>query len=435
MLRQSFLNKYREKSKYGEDRFTQEDEGFLLRQNRPIKSNCMTLLKKEKINQFMDDVLSNKKLTTVLYASNAGIEIKTFHKIKKNFYKKKDEPERKIKVKYEPNSVVKRRNRKEAFIKIKTEISNFRLKKERYKRSLTRSNNEKIKKLKKDVEKEKKECFDDLRSNFINGYRRAFSRLKFKLDLLKSGKGERFLETEVDYPYAFEFTNPNIKFAQPKLDIKNVYSRLYNNAVILPGDFNNNRDKKEKTKKRAVSVENKRVQEDIENPNRKRLIKFKIKNALSSNHGKEFIIKINENLFNKCHKKYSGGPHIFNNLKTEDEKKGVDEKKAYFVNYYNLVEPNTGNSFLHKAAIENIPQMAKYFAEKGANLNIQNKEGNTPLHLALKLKNNKIIKILMDNKAALDIPNSKGEIPFDYFSPEMKKDYGIDTMLVLNPTK
>ena len=41
----------------------------------------------------------------------------------------------------------------------------------------------------------------------------------------------------------------------------------------------------------------------------------------------------------------------------------------------------------------------------------------------------------MDNKASLDIPNSKGEIPFDYFTQEMKKAYGVDKLLVLNPTK
>ena len=38
-------------------------------------------------------------------------------------------------------------------------------------------------------------------------------------------------------------------------------------------------------------------------------------------------------------------------------------------------------------------------------------------------------------KAALDIPNSDGEIPFDYFTPEMKRDYGVDKILVINPTK
>ena len=50
-----------------------------------------------------------------------------------------------------------------------------------------------------------------------------------------------------------------------------------------------------------------------------------------------------------------------------------------------------------------------YFIEKGANINLKNNEGNAPLHLALKSKK-KIIKILMDNKAALDILNEEGDI-------------------------
>ena len=167
MLRQSFLNKYKEKSKYGEDRFYQEDEGFLLKQNRPIKPNYINKLKEEKIHQFIEDVLSNKKLTSVLYASNAKVEIKAYNRIKNNFYRKKDELERKLKEKNEPSSVVKRRSRKEAYIKMRNEISNFKITKEKHKRTLTHSNYKKIKKLKEEVEKEKKEYFDDIRSNFI----------------------------------------------------------------------------------------------------------------------------------------------------------------------------------------------------------------------------------------------------------------------------
>ena len=432
MLRQSFLNKYKEKSKYGDDRFSKEDEGFLLKQNRPIKSNFINRIKKEKIYQFIEDVLSNKNVTSVLYAPNAKIEIKTYNKIKQNFNRRKDEIEKKLKIKNEPSSVVKQRSRKEAFIKIKNEISSFKINKEKYKRCLTQSNNKRAKKLKEEIEREKKEYFDDLRSNFIKGYRRAFSRLKFKLDILKLGTGGGILETEVDYPYAFEFTSHDIKFPKAKLNIKDVYSRLFNNAVIIPKNHENNNNK-EKSRKRTFS--SKKGNDNEDNLNIKKVIKFKLKNALSSNHGKEFIIKIDHSLFKKCHNKYSGGPETLKYLKTDTEKKSVDEKNSYLVNYYNLVEPNTGNSFLHIAALENIPQMAQYFVEKGANLNMQNKEGNTPLHLALKCKNDKVIKILMDNKAALDIPNSDGAIPFDYFTPEMKREYGVETMLVINPTK
>ena len=436
MIRQSFLNKYKEKSKYGEERFAREDEGFLLKQNRPLRSNFINHIKKEKVNQFIEDVLSNKRITSVLYASNADIEIKTYNQIKKNFFRKKDELERQLKAKNEPSSVVKRRNQREAYIKIKKEISNFRISKEKYKRSLTQSNNKKLKKLVKDIENEKKVFFDDIRANFIKGYRRAFTRLKYKLDLLKLGTGGGFLETEVDYPYAFEFTSHNITFPKTKLNIRNVFSRLYNNAVMLPKNhYNDNHSHKEKHKKRPSSSRNEQTVVIMDEQNVKRMTKFKLKNALTFNHGKEFTIKINHSQIRKCHNKYSGGPGTISYLRTETEKKSVDENNTYFVNYYNLIDPNTGNTFLHTAALENIPKMAKYIVDKGANLNIQNKEGNTPLHLALKCHNKEVVKILMDGKAALDIPNSDGEIPFDYFTPEMKKEYGVDTMIVLNPTK
>ena len=434
MLRQSYLNRYKEKSKFGEDRFSQEDEGFLLKQYRPIKSNFMINLKKGKINKFIDDVLSNKRLTTVLYASNADLEIKTYNKTKKIFYKRKEEMEKKLKAKNEPSSVVKRRNRKEEFVKIKNEILNFKLNKEKYKRSLTQSNNKRARKLKEEVEKEKKEYFDDIKSNFINGYKRAYSRIKYKLGILKLGTGGGFLETEVDYPKAFEFTSHKIKFPKVKLDLRNVYSRLYNNAVFLSKDLKIENNK-EKVKKRAISTKRGENENDEDDSNKKIVRKFRLKNALLLNHGKEFTIEINNSQFKKCHNKYSGGPETIKYLKTETEKKDVDEKNTYFVNYYNLVDAKTGNSFLHNAAIENIPEMALYFVEKGANLNIQNNEGNTPLHLALKYKHDKVIKILMDNKAALDIPNSNGEIPFDYFTSEQKREYGIDKIIVLNPTK
>ena len=117
-----------------------------MKQNRPIRLNCINKLKKEKINQFIEDVLCNKKLTSVLYASNAKVEIKAYNRIKQNFYRKKDELEKKLKEKNEPSSVVKRRSRKEAYIKMRSEISNFKITKEKHKRTLTNRNNKRIKK-------------------------------------------------------------------------------------------------------------------------------------------------------------------------------------------------------------------------------------------------------------------------------------------------
>ena len=422
------MNRYKEKSKFDEERFLKEDEGYLLKESRPVKENAIRRLKKDKMFQFIEDVLTNKKLTSVLYASNAKIEIKTYIETKKNFYRKKDEIEKKRKEKNEPSSVVKKRSRKEAYLQMREEIDNYNNNKQRHKRNLTLSNNKKHKKIKEEIEKVKKEYFNDLKSNFIDGFNRAYSRLKFKLDILKVPSNTKFMETEVDYPYVFEFTSPRIHFPDPKLNIKNVYSRLYNNAVILPKD-----DKNLNIKKRPFSAANKKY---MLNPNKKKEPKFILKNALKANDGKEFIVRITDSKLKKCYDKYSGGPSTIKYLKTHNDniKKNI-EKDSYYVNYYNLTDPKTGNSFLHMAASENYPEMVKYFIEKEANINMKNNDGNTPLHLALKSKHNKIIKLLMDNKAALDIPNNDGDIPFELFTPEMKKEYGVDKILVINPVK
>ncbi len=428
MLRQSYMKRYKEKSKFDEERFLKEDEGYLLKESRPVKEHAIRLLNKDKMFQFIEDVLTNKKLTSVLYASNAKIEIKTYIKTKKNFYRKKDEIERKRKEKNEPSSVVKKRSRKEAYLQMREEIDNYNNNKQRYKRSLTISNNKKFKKFKEEIEKEKKEYFDDIKSNYIDGFNRAYSRLKFKLDILKVPSNAKFMETEVDYPYAFEFTTPRINFPDPKLNIKNVYSRLYNNAVILPKD-----DKKLNLRKRPFSAANRKY---MLNPNKKKEPKFVLKNALKSNNGKEFTVRITDSNLRKCYDKYSGGPSTIKYLRTHnDNNKKTIDKDSYFVNYYNLSDPKTGNSFLHMAAMDDYPELVKYFIEKGANINMKNNDGNTPLHLALKNKHKKIIRLLMDNKAALDIPNNDGDIAFEFFTPEMKKEYGIDKILVINPVK
>ena len=421
------MNRYKEKSKFDEERFLKEDEGYLLKESRPIKAKAISRLNRNKMYQFMDDVLTNKDLTSVLYASNAKIEIKTYIKTKKNFYRKSDELEKKRKEKNEPCSVVKKRSRKEAYLQMREEIDNFKNNKNKYKIILTQRNNKKFKNIKEEIEKQKKEHFGDIKSNYIHGFKRAYSRLKLKLDILKTPipPDEKFIETEVDYPYLSEFTTPRIHFAEPKLNIKDVYSRLYNNAVLLPKD-----DKKVSIKKRAFSA----VQRKNTNQNKKKEAIFNLRNALKSNDGKEFIIKITDKILNRCYNKYSGGPETTKYLKEKDDTKEFN-KESYYVNYYNLVETKNGNSFLHMATLDNFPQLVKYFIEKGANLNLKNNDGNTPLHLALKAKHKDIIKLLMDNKAALDIPNNDGEIPFEYLSSEMKKEYGVDKILVINPVK
>ena len=84
------------------------------------------------------------------------------------------------------------------------------------------------------------------------------------------------------------------------------------------------------------------------------------------------------------------------------------------------------------AVIGGYYDFVRYFLEKKSNVNMKNKEGNTPLHLALynKKKNKKIIDILMEYNPRLDIKNNKDEIPYDLFTDEMKVKYGIDKLII-----
>ena len=141
MLRQGFMRKYRVKSKYDTERFQKEDEGYLLKLTRPIKNSSIKALSKEKLNNFIEDVLTNRKMTRILYDSNAKIEIKSTLNLLRNFRVQSDNYE-KMQAKIE-SSVVKKRSRKEAYIQMRTEINDFADKKHRYIKNLLEKNYEK----------------------------------------------------------------------------------------------------------------------------------------------------------------------------------------------------------------------------------------------------------------------------------------------------
>ena len=50
------MNRYKEKSKFDEERFLKEDEGYLLKESRPIKPNAIRRLNKAKMFQFIEDM-------------------------------------------------------------------------------------------------------------------------------------------------------------------------------------------------------------------------------------------------------------------------------------------------------------------------------------------------------------------------------------------
>ena len=83
---------------------------------------------------------------------------------------------------------------------------------------------------------------------------------------------------------------------------------------------------------------------------------------------------------------------------------------------------------MHSAVIDNHTELVAYILEKNADINKQNNDGDTALHLALKNGNMEIIKLIMNKKPALNIPNKEGIIPLDMFTIQMKVYFNIETL-------
>ena len=418
MLRQNYMNKYKEKSLFSIERFLKEDEEYILNESRPIKESSIKGLDNKKMDKFIENVLTDKDLTSILYSTNAKIEIKSYLKTKKNFeFLRKTKKNKIAKEKKETNLIFKKRFIKEAYNQMKSEIDSYKTNQINQQNILKSNNHKKFLEIKKMYETEKDKREKEIENNRILGIRRAYNKIKEKFEEKKQKMNKNLLLTET------ELDNKENKrlISLPKLNlnIHNVYSRLYKNAVIVFPSNDRNKNQINQLKRQLTQEEMK--------PKTK--IKFSLKNALSSNIGKEFAMNINENQYNICLNKYSGGPTNFTHMKNNlEEKKNETLKVPKHINFYDLEEKNTGNSYLHTAVIDNYPELVRYILEKNADINKQNNDGDTALHLALRSGNMELIKIIMGKKPSLDIKNKEGIIPLDLFTPQMKVFFNIEKL-------
>ena len=431
------MNKYKEKSKFDDERFIKEDDEYLLKEMRPVKDTSIKRLPKKKLDKFIDDILTNIKFTKILYASNSQVEIKKFYKTKKSLEKNEKKKKKIIKEKNETSSIVKKRSRREAYIQIRLEVDNYKRNRSDYKNTLEKKNNETYYTLKKEMNNDKNSYFNTIKQNRIKGFRKSFDKLREKLKSLKGNSliEENTKETEtLNDPFYTE--DSKIDLPKIKLNINNVFSRLYHNVVLLQNEKNiipHKRNNSAQILHKNNTTNNINVNNNNHHipPNPK--IKYKLKNVLKSTNGKEFTIKITDEVIKKCLTKYSGGPSVISYLKSQLKKDQFNEKENELredqVNFYSLITKE-GNSFLHIATMENLPELVKYFTDKGANVNIQNLNGDTPLHISAREHFDACTLILLKAKASLDIPNNNNKIPFDYFNEDRKKKFGLDKIVI-----
>ena len=92
-----------------------------------------------------------------------------------------------------------------------------------------------------------------------------------------------------------------------------------------------------------------------------------------------------------------------------DEKIDLEKNKTLI-----HIKDDFNNNLLHLAVDENIPELVNYLLIKKVNPNVQNIDGDTCLHLAMKKGNTKIIGNLLEYGASIYIKNNKKEAPVDY---------------------
>ena len=208
-----------------------------------------------------------------------------------------------------------------------------------------------------------------------------------------------------------------------KLNIKNVYSRLYHNSVFLREREDNNKSLN------YSNVSNNNSFNESENQNYyKKEKKFRKNKIIKNSQGKEFTIKITPEIKRKCFFNYSGGPIKNYNYYEEDILKD-EEKKKYLITLNRLNDEN-GNNNLQIAVKKNLIDFVKYFLNKKIDIDYQNKFGDTALHIAMIENNLDIIEILLDNNANLLIKNNEGKTPFDLASDKAKKEFRLEAMIM-----
>ena len=90
----------------------------------------------------------------------------------------------------------------------------------------------------------------------------------------------------------------------------------------------------------------------------------------------------------------------------------IQKKEDKFNSIINKQEFSTGNSLLIYATLNNLKSLVELLLLKGANPNLQNKFGNSALHIAYKNDNAFIINLLFEYGADQKLKNSNGLFPW-----------------------
>ena len=411
MLRNSYLLKYNTKTKSTQLdlKFLKEDGEYFLNKNRPLSHHKISHLPKKTLFNFMDDFLVNKKIANLLYSSNSEKEIKHLtHSL--NVIKNSTNPKHNGSIfvgNKKPRSIINTKERNSQISFIQKEIQTNKLNKSLHKEKLSIKSNKifyLIKKQKKDNIKLHYKPLNDVR---LRNYNRTLNKCMSQVT-----------------------TNKNFKLPSVSANIKNVYSRLYHNEVYVGSkDPNKSIDYISNSHHGLFNSENNSILQTNNNDINQRLSRsLTLKNVINSKNGKEFTIKINDDVVKKCLLKYSGGPKSHLNQKTKCEVTNKDENENIL--RMEKLKDEFGNTNLHNAVKKNSREFVRYFLEKKLDPNEQNKIGDSSLHIAMRLNDIEIIKMLLEAGGNIALRNKDQQRPYDIATYPVKLKFQLESRMM-----
>jgi len=270
MIRREYLTKINKRDKphsmvdYELERIKKEDdENYIIENYRPLKEGDIKNLSKPNLDHFVDKLLVNPKQVRFLYNTTAKSEINIVKKAN-GLYLKNTHKDKKTNSVYGPKDLRKMREKYEVINQVKNEVENNKKFQQDENFRKTKLNEEFFKRLKTNPCLSESNIDKDKITE--NRLRRVFYNIETKIN--------------------------RIKLPGVKLDNNDVFSRLYHNAVFV----------NDRSYSNSVNSSIKRDEKTM-----------KVKNVIESSTGKEFSIKITDDLVAKCYSKHTGGP-FFKNL-------------------------------------------------------------------------------------------------------------------------
>lgn len=198
-----------------------------------------------------------------------------------------------------PNDIVINRKRNEMIEDIKLDIEQYKQSQILDLQEVKNLNLEYRKFFKDQNLKEQQDSILNLNEVRTKRFEKIFNSIKNKLqEKFKNGKRQGFIFGDVP------FELKEIKMPEIKLNLHEVFSRLFYNEVLFDPkkcvNFDNN-------KKSNMPDANNSVQMIKTNNNEH---KFVVKNVIENSNRKEFTIKITDDIFAKCFSKYTGEKQV-----------------------------------------------------------------------------------------------------------------------------